>query len=707
MILFERDFEYEGATLHTKTTNTSFIKMHALLKAMGIKNNKFFLAIKQPELMEIDPHNVTDPSKELAARIAYEIKINPWYYYREVVRIPAAGTMPIPFRLHRANLALIWTFYNNIDIFLTIPRQTGKTMSTQAIVSHLMYFMCYSFSMAMLTKDNALIQENVTRLKEIRNGLPQYLLDCNKILDTERKEGLSYAKLKNQYLTFVAQNDQHGAEKLGRGMSTPMQHWDEFAFFKNIAISYPKAISATNAAAEQAAAAGLPHTNILTTTAGKLDSPEGRFAKDIIDRCMLFTEHLYDSKGPEELHSLIKSNSLNNMIYMVFSYLQLGKTHEWFKEKSIRSGGTKDDIDRDYLNIWTSGAQGNVIAEHLLNRVRNSMAEPEHIDIKDGYMFRWYIHPDVALKSKLYRRTILIGLDTSENVGRDFTSLCFTDAADLSVLCTARCNDADLVKLADFIADLLINHDNVFLIPERKSTATVILALICTKLRKKGIDPYTRIYNQVFQYREDPKFSSINTSSTKIEEGTAKKYLGFTTSGGEGGNSRDVLFKTTLIKTLEMNATRIHDSTLIDEICGLIVKNGRIDHASGKNDDLLVAYLLTCWFVYFGKNLYLYKLRKEDFLSSVNSSGEAINPDVRQAQIDIANRINEVKKQIEMAKYPVIKSSLMRELTNLESLVDPEVMNIDPIRSEDISNMSGSVKFNPATIRKYLSILSD
>ncbi len=704
MILFDEDFTRYGAIIHTKSTNLSFLKMHVLLKNMGIKNNKFFLSLTQPELMNIDPHNLVDPSPEIVARIAYEIKVNPWYYYREVVRVPAAGTAPIPFKLNRANLALLWIFYNNIDIFLVIPRQTGKTMSTQSIVSHLMYFMCYNFNFAMLTKDNTLLQENVNRLKEIRNGLPQYLLDCNKLLDTERKEGLSYHRLKNQYQTFVAQSDSHGAEKLGRGMSTPAQHWDEFAFFKNIMISYPSAINATNAAAEQAKEAGLPHTNIITTTAGRTDSPEGKFARNIIDKAMLFSEKMYDCHDRGELGKLLEANSLNKMVYAVFSYLQLGKSHEWFKEKSVRSGGTQDDIERDYLNIWKSGTTGSVIATHLLEKIRMSLKDPVHTTIDSGYLFRWYEYPDKIFCS-LNPRTIIIGLDTSENVGRDFTSLCMIDAADMSVICTARCNESDLVKLALFIAKFLIDHPNSILVPERKSTATVMLSLICEKLRRAGINPLRRIYNLVFQLRDQKPYSDVNITEN-IEEGVGKKYIGFTTTGGSGVNSRDSLYKTTLIKTVEMNHSRICDQTLHDEITQLAIKNGRIDHSEGGHDDLLIAYLLACWFVYFGRHLHLYDLNEKHFLSMVSSDGSKVDADTKRYQDDLRERINDLRLQIQKARVPAVINSLNRELNHLVSMLDEEDADTIPMRAEEIRTESGSVKFSPETIRKYLSVLN-
>ena len=52
------------------TRNTSFIKMHRYLKAIGIKNNKFMLVLLDPDLAGSDPHdhnlNAYYKSKDLA-----------------------------------------------------------------------------------------------------------------------------------------------------------------------------------------------------------------------------------------------------------------------------------------------------------------------------------------------------------------------------------------------------------------------------------------------------------------------------------------------------------------------------------------------------------------------------------------------------------------------------------------------------------------
>ncbi len=75
MILFNEDLFTNTCIIDFKTKNITFIKMAKLLKDMGIENHLFMLALTQPELQGIDPHdpNLTEEQK---LRIAYECKIN-------------------------------------------------------------------------------------------------------------------------------------------------------------------------------------------------------------------------------------------------------------------------------------------------------------------------------------------------------------------------------------------------------------------------------------------------------------------------------------------------------------------------------------------------------------------------------------------------------------------------------------------------------
>jgi hypothetical protein len=605
MILFEQEYSLLSKEhFDYTTTNKSFLRTYSVLKQMGIKNNKFFLVLLDTDIRDYDPYDLKDDSLELKLRIVRECKLNPWYFFRTMLRVPAAGTSGIPFYLNRANLAMIWLYFNHIDNMLIMPRQLGKTIGSISITASIIYLLGENITFAMLTKDASLRKENVERLKDIRDALPEWFIHKQRT-DTNNTEGVSYDVLNNKYVTFVAQNSIQGAERLGRGMTVPSQHWDETAFFANISTTYPIAISTTNAAIESAKANHQPYGNILTTTAGMLNTDEGKFTHNLICNSMTFTEHLYDLKDNVSLTKVVKMNSPQGMVYSEFSYKQLGKTDEWFHEKAARTAGEEDIIARDYLNKWTFGTSKSPIEKKFLDKLYAGKKEPAYVQYIDEFMIKWYVPEEVVKNKALFCKIpIVIGMDASENVGRDFTSFVFIDARDMSVVATCSCNTSNIIKVAMLVCKWLINSNVVF-IPERNSVGVAIVDYCLLHLEQLGINPFTRIYNDVIQ-----DFDSNNISKAELNRpgfyNDHRKSFGFRTSG----TSRPFLYKTVFNRVMETSCHNVKDISLINQIAGLTIKNGRIDHGSSGNDDSVIAYILTGYLLFFGNNLDMYDFAK-------------------------------------------------------------------------------------------------
>ena len=87
-----------------ETKNISFVQTAVDLGRLGIKNNMFFLALYNERLKGVDPY---DPylTETQIFDILNECYANPWYFLREVVRIPEQGDQGIPYQLNRGNLA--------------------------------------------------------------------------------------------------------------------------------------------------------------------------------------------------------------------------------------------------------------------------------------------------------------------------------------------------------------------------------------------------------------------------------------------------------------------------------------------------------------------------------------------------------------------------------------------------------------------------
>ena len=152
MILFSSDWQmYPNAIIDTETTNRSFVRLASIYKAMGISNNVFMLALHNPRLQGIDPYS-KNLTIEQMAMIGVECKQNFWYAVRELLRAPAtAGTESSVVEANRGNIALWWSFFNHITFLLIQPRQTGKSFSTDLLMTALMNFMCSNTQINLLT----------------------------------------------------------------------------------------------------------------------------------------------------------------------------------------------------------------------------------------------------------------------------------------------------------------------------------------------------------------------------------------------------------------------------------------------------------------------------------------------------------------------------------------------------------------------------
>lgn len=646
--------------------------MHLVLKKMGIANNKFFLVILDKELKGIDPYDLKDDSMELKLRIAQECKTNPWYFFRSMLRVPAAGSAGTPFQLSRANLSMIWLYFNHVDNLLIMPRQLGKTIGSIAIAACIIYVLGDHIKFAMLTKDTALRKENVGRLKDMRDCFPDWFLHKQRV-DVNNTESLSYEALTNEYITFVAQESLQGAERLGRGMTVPSQHWDEIAFFANIATTYPIAISTTNAAIESAQANGQPYGNILTTTAGVLNTDEGQFTHNLICNSLTFTERLYDLKDNANLLDVVKTNSKQGMVYSEFSYLQLGKTHEWFQEKADRTAGGEEIIARDYLNKWTFGTYKSPIDKKYLDALYSGKQDPCFIQYIDNFMIKWYIPESVVRSEEFNNIPIAIGMDASENIGRDYTSFVFGDCRNLGVIATCSCNTSNIIKVAMFVCKWLM-HKNVIYIPERNSVGVAILDYCLLRLEELGINPFMRIFNNIVQDFGTNKDISRADISRPGFYNEHRREFGFRTSGA----TRPFLYKTVFKQLMETSCPNVRDISLISQIAGLTVKNGRIDHRNGGHDDSVIAFILIGYLLFFGNNLDMYDFsagQMDNLLKNLASDPDSVeNKDsIEEQKIEsLRHDIAKAEREIRYATHATTKIEMIHKLQDLKTQLPKE-----------------------------------
>ena len=627
MILFKDDWKnkYPNAIIHYETKNLTFLRLAEIYYKMGVKNNAFHLSLLDPSLKDVDPYD-PDLSIQMKGRIIKECKLNPWYVFREVLRIPIPGSLvPTKFRADRANIALYWLFFNHVMTLIVILRQTGKTTSLMGLVTGIMNFWSSNTFINLLTKSEGLKAETLAKVKALFEELPDYLNMSDK-KDIFNSDEVRMRDFDNVFKGNLSSSSPKQAEKVGRGFTSPINIIDEAAFIENIAIAMGAMLMSGNAAREFARQLKKMYGTILATTAGNIDDRDGSYVYNLAMNGTFWDEHLFDCVDEDDLNATILKNSSASknsakrpIVNITMSYRQLGYDEEWLKRRLAENISTPENIGRDIFNQWLSGSNLSPIPKVYLDLIKENIIEQPRVEFYApyNYLLRWYV-TEADMEVRIANgNSFTIGIDTSDAVGRDDIAFIMRDHTSGQVLCTAVFNDLNLITLADFFVSFLMKYEKAVMIIERRSSAATIIDYIIQKLLLNEINPFSRLYNTIYQDREkyEKEFEEISKAKYYNDEIFIKykKHIGFVTSGS-GVTSRSELYSSTLISMLKYTGNCIYDQKLIGQISALIIKNNRIDHPEGGNDDMVIAGLLSYWILTHGKNLNLYGIDTSSLL---------------------------------------------------------------------------------------------
>lgn len=690
MILFKEDWDkYPSADIDLTCKNKHFEKYASLLKSMGVKNHEWPLALINPELKGVDPFD-PDLPVELMMAFAIEFKENPWAYFRLVARAPGGTDKdPLYFMANRSNMSLFWLYFNHIANILIQPRQTGKSFGIASLDNYILNILGTGVDITLLTRGETLRASTLDLMKRLEAELPFYLR-ARKKDDVANREEIKISSLDNKYRAILPSSSPITADRIGRGLTSASFRADEFAYLENIAITLPVVLGTTQAARRTAKIRGEPYGNIFTTTAGKKDDRDGKYAYNMVMESAVWSEHFYDAKNEEDLRDLIKKNSREGdtvRVNSTFSHRQLGYTDEWLIETMKENNAFGDVANRDYFNVWTSGSQTSPFTPDQSKDIRDSQASDYYTEVTNfNYIIRWYL-PKEQIVPRMNASYYSLAMDSSDASGGDDCAFVMRDIATGEVVAATNINETNLIKLSEFIVHLLVTYPRITFIPERKSSGVMIIDYLLMILPTRGINPFKRIYNKIVQEAVDYPDRMREIDKSEVSQDVLVKYkksFGFATSG-MGMTSRDQLFGTTLQAAVKLTRHEVRDKVLIEQLLALIVKNGRVDHPPGEHDDLVIAWLLSYWLMTVGRNLSFYGIDTRVILSE---NKEYNNPENVHKEIDykeqehIRQLIDEQIQKIQNQRDEYVVSRMTMDLKHLTSLLkddDRAAISVDEL----------------------------
>lgn len=671
MILRTTDWGYHpGAVYDLNTENESFIRLAYTHKQLGVKNWYMVLALYRPELSGLNarhdltgecPSTLTVEQKTLSNQECYE---NVWYWFREVAYVPQEGDDPTIFLINRGTFALIWAYFNNVDIALLMIRQQGKSVVLYMLKLYLSTY-ARNLTMILITKDGGLRAETMLRMRRAREVLPRWTYSLDG--DSENEYMFTYNRRNNKVLTVIPPTDKRAANNRGRGNTAGTFGADEIAMTRYIEIMLPAALAAGTKVRLNSERAGLPYGNMFVTTPGMLNTPEGAFTYQMFTGGVYYDESMLNLPSRDQLHTYINvaASGDRTLLHAPFTHRQLGMTDLELYNAMRNAGGDRLSKLRDFGLQWTSGNSDSPFTTEQLEAIKASTRRPGHHELfKNNYTLKWYYDQEDIQKEM---QTIhVIGLDTSDAVGRDAIVLTFVNSETLELGAFASIKESNLYLFAMWLYELMVKYPNTILIPERKSSAPTIIDTLTVALANAGINPCKRIFSRITQDydRHDQQYKdyTYNVSQYKDPRYMAKyrSQFGFMTTS----TTRSVLYGDVLTYGIELAANVLYSIELINELLGLVVKNNRVDHAEGGHDDTVISWMMAIWFILYGKNLDFYGLSNRRALRRVANNVDETEEE-HDELIELIDEVRALISELSRTKCPYGRLTLERKIRNL------------------------------------------
>lgn len=515
---------------------------------------------------------------------------------------------------------------------------THNTVSVQVIDFWLTYIMGRSYKTHLITLKSDNRAQFIEAIKNIRTQMPSYLVNPT-YKDKDSGNYLTYRSFgegKANVLTIsVPQQSEAAAGDLGRGLTVGTTNFDEPGYINYIESIVngctPSALTEMDIMREK----GLPYAINYITTPNTIKHPSGAYMYRHIMESTEWREKFFDCYSESHLvYKLIKRSPVKTTspsVAMVYNYLKLGKSKDWVQRTIDQLKLTLSKAKIDLLLMWVEDGEDrlfdDVTREALSDNKKDAVWSKEYRD--SNLYVDFFVTKEELIKmcSPEYNDTIIIGSDTSSAINKDACTLVLRSMVTGDVIGVGRYPLAYLDDVADITVDLLESIHNSVLIIERNYAHHFIDKLLVT-LQAKGMDPFKKIFNRIYDnpIKYAKEFEEIKRTRhgvrTKEFYLRYKEFFGFITTASTRKDLYDLIKE-----AVGVTGAGIYYEKLIDEIIALKIKNDRIDHELDGHDDLVIAWLLSYWFIkradsktQYGVNPHIALTRTRNLLGSKEKS---------------------------------------------------------------------------------------
>lgn len=603
--LAKSNMKKRKTTYDWKTKNKSFLNLYNTLYKLGIKNNKFFLQIYDRDLIGIDVYKGIIP-EDIQIKVLLEIIINPWYFLREICRIPVDG-LPIEpgggseFIADRNNIASWYCYLNGIDHYDSKSRQLGKTQNAIAQFNYAFHYGAMSSTTLFFNKDFGLAKQNLYRLKCQRDMLPKWLqmriayrddgsVDKGQDSITQMKNPITGNVIK----VMAKATSRDNAIKMGRGETAALYYNDEFDFTPYNTEIKDAAVFAYSTASQNAKKHRSLYNRIFTSTPGYLSTKEGKAADKFIKRMLPWNDHFYDEKI-QRLKNTLASKAYNGVMYVEHTWRQLGKSIEWYENQCSLVDYDPDKILREIDLQRIQGNEASPFKKSALTFITRNMKSPiTEINLSNN------IQP-IKIYEKINRKIhYVLSIDPAEGLGQNNNGFTLINPHTEMVAAEYK---SPYISPSDFFRMLCKFMDDYC----PKSMLVIE--------NNRGRELINRFLESKYRYRlwyDKSKLTDkkvLNTDKYGAEKKAAydRRSLGFNTSV-----STKPLLYSIIERFMEEDLSKVCTEYIVKDVTAVQRKpNGKIvlgganddDEEGDDHGDVLMAYLIGLFVLYNADNL--------------------------------------------------------------------------------------------------------
>ena len=379
---------------------------------------------------------------------------------------------------------------------------------------------------------------------------------------------------------------------------------------------------------------------------GDLDTNAGQAGARLLENTLTWSEQFYDY-GPERVKKLMAEQKTNNIVYIEYSFREIGLTNKWFEAIAAKINNPLT-VRRELLLQRMHGSDLSPFDREDIENIIERQQEPIDTIYLQDY-FELYVYSPLV-PSIPY----IVGVDCSTGTGGDNNAITIINPYTVIPVAELRSPYIGETKYEKLLLELVTRYiPKAILCIERNSIGDGIIDHLLESKIANNL-----YYDKDKDLVENKMKEASTVKSMLAARSEIKKYYGVYT---QNKSRQDMM--SILANHVKDHKDRFVMKYLIKDVCGLIRKpSGKVEAKEGDHDDNVMSYLIGMYVYYHGNNLSTFGFYKDSEIDTSKPMHREISVDTLLPK-DVADAI---KKESELETRKTFEAELQEYGSKME-----------------------------------------